>query len=117
MGYYCNNDYEHRQDARRDYERSGSYGYDREYYDHYTSDECKRAYTDEFDNAVREERYREERREEERQMEQAQMRQDEARSYRNQQEEEFYYQQMQYEEQQAQYPDEPKQVENDDLPF
>ena len=123
MGYYCNNEDEHRSDARRDFNYRGAYGYDREYYDHYSSDGCKQAYTEEFDRQVQEERRQEERRqeerrEEERQMEQMQMRQERER-YERQQQEDDYYQQMQEQEYYNQMQQqEPKQQEpNDDLPF
>lgn len=81
MGRYCNNEDEHRSDARRDFSYRGASGYDREYYDRYSDDECKRAYTNEFDRAKREEYSRQERMEEERSLEENEFRRHRAQSY------------------------------------
>lgn len=114
MGYYCNNEDEHRQDAQRDFRYGGAYGYDREDYDRYSSDGCKIAYTEEFDRAVNEERTRQEEEEIGRQMEEEQMMQEQARMERIRDEDEYYSQQMEQKQQQI----EPTKKEiDDDLPF
>lgn len=120
MGYYCNNDREHQEDARRDFDRRGAYGYDTEYYDHYTSDGCKQAYTEEFDQSVREERMMQQMHEEEREREEMEMRQEQARMQRNQEEveEDYYYQQMQYDQACSEEQKQPQNGDTDDeLPF
>lgn len=68
MGYWgCDNPDEHKQQARDDYRYRGRYGYDREMYNDPT-DDCHKAYTDEFNKMRRDEdRRREEREEEEHQ--------------------------------------------------
>lgn len=118
MGYFCYNEEEHRSDAKRDFNYYGSSGYDREYYDRYSDDECKRAYTEEFDRMMREEERRmEERREEERQIEEMQLRQERERDRmeRIRQEEEelcYYKSQEEYHRRNIQEPS-----NDDELPF
>lgn len=118
MGYYCDNEDEHRSDARRDFNYRGSYGYDREYYEHHSFDACKVAYTEEFDKMRDEERRQEERREEERQQEQMEMRQEQARRERCQAEEDYYMQMSEQEYMEHMRQQEPPQNNPDDsLPF
>ena len=94
----CWDEHEHRRDARRD----AKYGRrDREYYDRYSDDPCKIAYTEEYRSAERRiEQQRYDQAEEERRQEQA--------SYQRrqrEQEEEYYYeaQQQQQEREEAYY--------------
>ena len=97
----CWNEREHRDDADRD----ARYGRkDHEYYDRYSDDPCKQAYTEEYDRETRrqEERRYEERMEERRQEEQAAQ-----RRYEAEMEDARYY-----EEQQQEMPDE--QIEHVD---
>lgn len=50
--FYCHDDYEHRRDAERDARRGLP---DREYYDPYSPDACKEAYTRAYDAEKRRE--------------------------------------------------------------
>ena len=67
-GHWCDDESDHRKQARDDFHWRGYYGYDRERYrDQW--DDCNRIYTEEFDRLRRErdeEREAEERREERR---------------------------------------------------
>lgn len=62
--FWCDDEYEHRREARRDFEYRGRYGYDRDRYgDRW--DDCNRAYTEEFDRLRRDDDLRREEREDE----------------------------------------------------
>ena len=71
MSYlWCDDPYEHKRQAERDFHRGGRYGYDREKYHDRYGDECHRVYADHFDTVRREEDRREEERREEEDREQ-----------------------------------------------
>lgn len=115
MGYFCNNENDHRREGRRDYEYRG-HPDSQKYNNHW--DDCSRYYREGYDEARREEERAQERREEERQREAAEDRQ---RQYRNeirrQEEEEYYYKmeealKNEQHEQEQSYPE-----QADDLPF
>lgn len=63
--WFCTDDYDHKRQAQRDFERRGPYGYDRDRYRD-PFDDCNRVYTKEFDRLRHEEDRRQERLEEER---------------------------------------------------
>src|ERR1017187_574435 len=87
--YYCYDEDEHRRDARRDFD-CGRKDYD--YYDEHASDACKRAYTEEYEHAERDDRERREYLEAERQHEEHEaQRRHEFIERQQQEEEEFYY--------------------------
>jgi len=84
MSSWCNNEYEHRRDAQRDFERGRV---NRDCYDRHSFDRCKEVYTKEYDRCRREEeRQQEDRRYRE---EQEQRRIDQLAAERRQQELEY----------------------------
>lgn len=96
MGYrsWCDDDDEHRRQARDDFRRGGSYGYDREKYRD-SLDACNEEYTREFDRLRREDDNRRERMEEERTEERAAERRAYERQQREAEEAAFLYGQQQ----------------------
>jgi hypothetical protein len=80
---YCDNEREHEDEGRRDFERRGRFGYDDDRY-HNDGDACDQAYSRGFD----EERRREDRRREEREEQEAHEQAMEQRRYEARQEEE-----------------------------
>jgi hypothetical protein len=93
MSIYCDNESDHRRDARRDFDRGRP---DREQYDRHTFDGCKQAYTEEFDRLKREEERREEIRQEEREQERRAQASAERRRHEAQMEEERQIQEEEY---------------------
>ena len=89
--------------GRRDFERSGSYGYDRELYRGFS--EGAENYTSGFNEAKREEERREERRQEEQAEEARQEREAHQRSLECQQEENEYLRQQEEQQPEPQQPE------------
>lgn len=106
---FCNDDYEHRRQAERDFNRGGRYGYDRERYgDRW--DACNETYTKEFDRLRREEDRRQERLEEERE-EQRRYEWQRMERERAQREEEEYWAAQSEQQQEPEYEPELEQEE------
>ena len=96
MSGFCWDEFDHRRDAQRD---ARYHQPDRDYYDPYTSDPCKEAYTETYDREIREERRRDEERQEQEEQESRMVR-------RHQQEREM-------EEQHEEWPEEPFPIQAD----
>ena len=114
MSYFDESDA--RRDARRDFDRGRC---DRDQYDRHASmfDDRRRAYTEEYDSAKREEERRQERLQEEREQERREeaareRRRHEAEMERQREEEEYNRQQQEAYEQQQTEPQEPPVVES-----